>query len=70
MSKHNLSTLVVCPFFKWYDRSIISCEGVEADSSVHLAFATPMKRRTYMEKMCQCSYPECRLAQMLEGKYD
>ena len=67
---YNLSANVECPFFHFYCGSKIMCEGIESDSTTHLAFASIEKRRRYMESICYTNYKSCKLCQMLYKKYD
>ena len=76
MKNNSSSVVVVCPFFKAKGKSscdqIIYCEGVEQNTSIHLAFAEPDKRRSYMEHYCNKfkGHKECIIAKALYGKYE
>lgn len=70
MSKHNISAYVQCPFFQWYDGCKLCCEGVQKNSTIHLAFASPTERRQYMKGICYSKYKSCIVAQALYNKYN
>ncbi len=65
MAKHYDDMRVKCPFFKYYDDAIISCEGVEVKTSTHIAFSSPEKRRAYMKAKCQANHSGCIIAKAL-----
>lgn len=67
--KHNTSPYAICPFYHYYDGHKLCCEGVSEHSTIHLAFASPVERRDYEKRYCHSKYRECRVAQMLYGKY-
>lgn len=69
-SKRNVSAYVVCPFYTDEEKQMIRCEGLEKDTSIHLAFASHEQLRSYKKRYCNVQYCGCRIAQMLEGKYD
>lgn len=70
MSKHSTSYLIECPFHQWYDGCKLCCEGVQKNSTIHLAFASPTERRQYMKKVCYTEYENCIVAQALYNKYN
>lgn len=69
-SKRMVSAYVVCPFYRDEDKQMIRCEGLERDTSIHLAFASHDQLRDYKHRYCNLQYGACRIAQMLEGKYE
>lgn len=73
MSKRYQSSLVICPYYLGQINNVIYCEGMEQDSSIHLAFGNPAKLRTFQENHCNlweyaCS--GCLIAKGLEEKWD
>ena len=60
---------VVCPYYKFEERQKIFCEGVEQNTAIHLAFASPPQLKDYKSRFCECGYTGCRIADMLERKY-
>ena len=75
--KNNCSSVaVICPFFKAKGKSdcgqIIYCEGVEKNSSIHLAFAERSQRKDYMDNHCNEyeGHKECIIAKALYEKYE
>lgn len=67
--KRYQSALVICPFYASEDKNKIYCEGMTADSSLHVVFGDPKKKADYEERMCCSRYMACRLAKMLNDKY-
>ena len=70
MPKHNLSAYVECPFFQWYDGCKLCCEGVQKNSTIHLAFDSPTERRKYMKGVCYTEYDKCIVSRALYSKYN
>ena len=76
MKNNSSSVVVICPFFKAKGKSscsqVIYCEGVEKNTSIHLAFGDHEKRKAYMD--CYCNkfqgHKECIIAKALYGKYE
>lgn len=68
--KRQMSSNVVCPFYHFEERQIIYCEGVEKNTAIHLAFASPPQLRDYKKRFCETEYCNCRIADMLERKWD
>ena len=66
---HCPSKYALCPFYHFYERHKICCEGVIENSSIHLAFASPEARREYEKKFCDVEYRKCPVAKMLYEKY-
>lgn len=69
-ARRNIASSVRCPFCKCEERMMLYCEGVQEDTTVHLAFAYPSAAREYREKYCEADYEKCRIAQMLERKWE
>ena len=67
-----ISKRVLCPFYKDapQGRQIVMCEGVEKQTSIHLAFGHKKQQFEYMEEYCCKDYDTCRIADMLYKKYD
>ena len=60
----------VCPFYKKEDKQVIYCEGVTANSSVHLAFGIAEECKEYKQTRCRGNYKQCYLYRMLEAMND
>ena len=70
MSKHNFTKDVICPYYKHEAPQMIYCEGVEDNTTLHLAFTAKQEKKDYMQvKCCEC-WRGCMIAQMLNRKYD
>ena len=67
-----ISGKVLCPFYKDCLRGTqsIKCEGVEPNSTIHLAFGNKVHLSLYMDKYCCKDYKSCRVAEMLFKKYE
>ena len=61
---------VVCPYYKCEEGQKIFCEGVERNTAIHLAFAAPPQLKDYKSRFCEGGYGGCRIADMLERKWD
>ena len=61
---------VVCPYYRCEERQKIFCEGVERYTAIHLAFASPPQLKDYKSRFCEREYGGCRIADMLERKWD
>ena len=59
----------VCPFYQFYERHKIVCEGVQEDSNLHMTFSNPDDRKDYHDAMCCGDYKKCRVAKMLYQKW-
>ena len=70
MPKHSTHYLIECPFHNWYDGSRLCCEGVQKNSTIQLAFDSPVSRREYMKKVCYYNHRDCIVAQALYNKYN
>ena len=72
MSKHNISSLVMCPWYKCQTSSVIYCEGPEENSSIHVAFSAPGEMRRFQAENCQTlHYAEtCLIADAHERKWE
>ena len=49
---------------------MIFCEGVEDNSTIHIAFASAKRKEAYKKQYCDSGYRDCLVSQMLERKYD
>lgn len=70
MAKHNFTIDVVCPYYKYEAPQMIYCEGVDENTSLHLAFDTKQRKKAYMGSKCNKCWKTCPIAQMLNRKYD
>lgn len=69
MPKHSTSAYIECPFHNWYDGCKLCCEGVQKNSTIHLAFESPEARRRYMKNVCYFNHHNCIVANALYDKY-
>ena len=72
MSKHAPSPVAICPFYKDTEKQRVHCEGLEANCSLHVAFATPEQRRAFELGHCKSWDYEtaCPLAKMHNERYE
>lgn len=68
--KRKTDDYAVCPYYKSDERQLIYCEGVENGTAIHLAFSTLPDLREYKRKYCRSCWRKCRIAEMLNRKYD
>ena len=68
--KHKLSNNVICPFYLCEERQVVYCEGVEDGTSIHLGFNRPPALKEYKKQFCETQYCKCRIAQMLNKKWE
>lgn len=70
MCKCKEDYLVQCPYYKEDEGQAVHCEGVEDGSRLRLGFAARKRKQAYMEQYCRQDWKDCRVTQMLNGKYD
>lgn len=70
MPKHKVSDDVLCPFYRCEMHQEIHCEGVAQQTATHVAFAQMEDMRQYMQQHCKTGWCACRIAQMLNAKYE
>lgn len=68
--KHRQDVLVKCPYYKFEERQMIFCEGVQDGTAIHLAFDTSPNLKDYKNRFCKRCWGECILAQMQNRKWD
>lgn len=61
---------VICPYYKYDERQVIHCEGVEDGTALHIAFSTPQQLRDYRTKYCRNCWKNCLIAGMLNRKWE
>ena len=54
--KHRADVLVKCPYYKFEEKQMIFCEGVQEGSAIHLAFDTPSNLKEYKNHFCKGCY--------------
>ena len=70
-SKRRADKSVLCPFYSEEDAQMILCEGVEDNTSLHLAFGSPACLKAYKHRFCcGTKFKKCRIARMLYQKYE
>lgn len=72
MSKKQLdeNVFVQCPYYKHEQQSVIYCEGVEDNSSIHMAFASKTQKKEYEKRFCQNCWQDCLIACAQNIKWD
>lgn len=68
--KRKVTKSVLCPYYQSDEKQIIYCEGVEPDTRIHLAFSSSPQLKCYRKRFCEGSYNRCRIADMLNKKWD
>lgn len=66
MSKHMVSRLAICPYYRHEDPQVIYCDGVREGSVIHLAFADRSCAKCYKQTYCRKRFQECEIYQMLD----
>lgn len=70
MSKYRINHEAVCPYHLGIAHQMLRCEGVDPGTVTNLSFASYDAYRRYMATYCNEHYKLCRIAQMLERKWD
>ena len=65
-----MSKDVLCPYYLKDEDNHIVCEGTELDTSVHLTCSNKKHRREYQKFYCCNHYKKCRIANMLDRKWE
>ena len=60
---------VGCPYYKYQERQVIHCEGVQDGTALHIAFSTPQQLNDYQKKFCRSCWKNCLIAGMLNRKW-
>lgn len=67
--KHMVNSKTICPHYLHEDSQVIYCDGIQAGTVVHIAFANKTDSVQYKKCYCRCKdYEQCRVYQMLEGE--
>lgn len=61
---------VKCPYYRYDEGQAVHCEGVEAGCGLRLGFAKWEQKHRYKAAFCRRGWPECRVAEMLNRKYE
>ena len=69
MAKRRVNDYVVCPYYREETPQVIFCEGVEDDSTIHVAFATPDKRKKHEDQYCKQCWCKCMIAEAHNRKW-
>ena len=71
MSKQSTekSHLAKCPYYKCESRNMIFCEGVQAGSTIHMAFERAPQKRSYAEQFCRKVWGDCMIAAGQNARY-
>jgi hypothetical protein len=64
------SKRVLCPYYLAETQQDIKCEGVEESASSRLSFKCREDKKSYQERYCCNVWKDCRLADMLERKWE
>ncbi len=67
--KRKVDAYVVCPYYHSEERQVIYCEGVEKNSAIHMAFATPQQKKDYLLRNCRQFWGRCPVADALNKKW-
>lgn len=67
--KHRSDVLVRCPYYKFEEKQMIYCEGVQEGTAIHLAFDTPPNLKEYKNHFCKGCYNKCLIAGLLNRKW-
>lgn len=70
MSRTVNDVFVTCPFYKYFAKQSISCEGITEDCTIKLTFKSPQKRDLHRKIFCENKYKNCEIYAMLEKKYE
>lgn len=70
MSKNKEDYLVQCPYYREEARQAIHCEGVGPNTGLRLGFAGIRQLASYKDEFCRNGWCSCRIAKMLNEKYD
>lgn len=65
MAKRTVSAYVICPYYKSHERRVIYCEGVEENSSTHVAFGSDNQFKEYQDIYCKNCWKKCMIADAL-----
>lgn len=65
--KRFASTKVICPFYKYENRFVIFCQGIEEDTVLHLAFPKPSSCFEFKERYCRKNHTACPIHKMLNN---
>ena len=63
MPKHIVSCAAKCPYYRAEERHEIYCAGLQEQSAIHVAFASPAARKQWSKDYCK-SVQGCRLCQV------
>ncbi len=69
MAKRTVSCSAKCIYYKGEDRHEIYCAGLQDQSAIHVAFASPAKRKQWEKEHCKSisGYEDCPVKRMLEA---
>lgn len=70
MAKCREDPLAACPFYKEEEPQLVHCEGILDGCTLHLGFSNRGKLRNYKNSYCQNRWEHCRIARMLNEKYN
>ena len=59
-----------CPYYKHERKAKLYCEGVQGESSIHLAFSTIQQRESYEKQFCEGMWHKCMIADAHNRKWD
>ena len=70
MPKRTVSCAAKCPYYKGEDRHEIYCDGLQEQSAIHVAFASPAKRKDWEQNYCKSisGCTSCSVYRMLKAK--
>lgn len=53
---------VKCPYYRFENRCVIFCEGVQPQQSIHMAFGDGGEKRAYEKQFCHRIWSDCMIA--------
>ena len=66
MPKHMVRCSAKCPYYRCEERHEIFCKGPADAMAIHMAFAVPAEKKTWIECFCKTNYEKCLVAKALE----
>lgn len=68
--KSHVRREAMCPYYRREEQRRLFCEGPEEGVELQLIFARPRAFVNHLRRYCCRDWDHCRVAEMLERKYD
>ena len=68
--RYFVSRNVLCPYYRREQSCKLHCEGVKQDTALEVSFSTQKSYKDYRLQFCCKAWESCRVAQMLNQKYE